>query len=111
MRWETKTLGVLTCNGLEDPIDLDGVDAVLEETFGPGNVAFVDSGRCIYCNCTEDDACTIPLKKPFKLLDGRTVVAEPCHWISYDPPICSAPMCVTFAQADEVLARVSRIGA
>ncbi len=63
---------------------------------------------CIYCGCTDDRACLIPLAD----FDSPTIreayaqlVAEceslrapvrattACWWISKDPPVCSAPAC------------------
>ncbi len=37
--------------------------------------------RCIRCGCTDDNACVDP------------VTGVPCHWISLDPPVCSACAC------------------
>jgi hypothetical protein len=34
--------------------------------------------RCIGCGCSDRDAC----------LDPRT--GHGCHWVSEDPPVCSA---------------------
>lgn len=35
---------------------------------------------CLYCGCTEDDACVTP--------------AGPCSWITTEPPVCSNPSCI-----------------
>jgi hypothetical protein len=40
---------------------------------------------CIYCKCTETNACLV------EDLEGNSVG---CSWISTKPPVCSAPACV-----------------
>jgi hypothetical protein len=40
---------------------------------------------CIYCGCTETNACLV------ENLEGDSVG---CSWISLKPPVCSAPKCV-----------------
>ena len=41
---------------------------------------------CIYCSCTDDNACMTE--------DG------PCAWICDEPPVCSAEPCLTKARAE-----------
>jgi hypothetical protein len=50
--------------------------------------------KCIGCGCTDERACMTP--------------AGPCHWVSEDPPICSA--CFESSAGDDRACPVAKSG-
>lgn len=57
--------------------------------------------RCVYCGCSDAHACVIDVEQlPRELVAAlephereRGTIA--CSWVQRDPPVCSAPRCVT----------------
>jgi hypothetical protein len=76
---------------------------------------------CIYCGCTDDRACVVPLQTVdspeiraahdrflascgvLGLVPQATIA---CWWISIDPPVCSAPSCARRHAAAKLFDRI-----
>lgn len=73
-------------------------------------MSFAPTLACIYCGCTDDHACIVPIEDfdspairaaQERFLESVGALGQvksatvACWWISKDPPVCSAPACVT----------------
>lgn len=86
------------------------------------------SRRCLYCGCTEDRACAVPIatitdprireahERYARMVAEHGIVTPAtigCWWVQLDPPVCSAPACVARLEAaqafDETTGDASRV--